>query len=188
MFLSIEFTLNADCSLVENKLTRAYDAYIKSKEFYNKHQYTKAYNNLQDSLLFSSDISKDILTLNYDCEAMIPGPYAPIVNYYTKTEQVSFERAKLGKMIKNFLNPNPFLLVEFQKSKTLVTVLNSSKTSRAKIDKQLPLEEFEVKIEHKKVIFTKIRTDESKTKVINKGYPINTKVVTSERFGFQLFN
>lgn len=186
LFFTLTLSLLADCKLNTGKETEAYDLYSEAGALYSSEEYSAAYKKLSESYDIYSE-SKDSLTVSYRCTHYIPGPYGVKIRTKEKHETLDFSRENLGKDIKKFLNPNPFIFVQLQNNKTIVSVHNSPKTARGQVSEQLPLEDFKVFIGDESIDFGTIAMNETSRNAIDKDFSLKTKIRTSEKFNFKLF-
>jgi hypothetical protein len=177
---------NADCELNIDNKTKAQDLYIEAASLFSDDKYSEAYASLQKSFSLY-DGTEDVLKITYTCTHYIPGPYAPVIKRVQKDGTKEFQRLALGKRIKNFLNPNPYALIQYKKNITKVTVLNTPKTGRVKREGQLMLEDFKVSIDGNELSFGSIESGVSKSLSINKTLALNSKIKTNEKFDFKLY-
>ena len=179
-------TLLADCELVEDEKYKSYQEFKEAEDLHDNLEYAKAYEMLLQSLS-TYTYSDNEIELVYECVNYVPGPYAPIINKSTKTESFDFNRRSLGKNIKNQLSPAPYVFIEFQKNRTIVSATNAEKTPRGKLKGRLPLENFIVTIDNEKFNFGTLRSAEVKKVSSNNRYTPNSTIVTKEDFGFKLY-
>ena len=179
-------TILADCELVEDEKYKSYQEFKEAKDLYEKLEYTQAYNMLLQSLHTYTYLNDEI-DLMYQCINFVPGPYAPIISKSTKTESFDFNRRALGKEIKNQLSPAPYVFIEFQANKTIVSATNAEKTPRGKLKGRLPLENFIIIINDEKFHFGQLKSTEVIRISSDNGYSQNSTIVTKEDFGFKLY-
>ena len=184
LFLSA--SLFANCELIENDAYYAYQQFKESESLHSDQQHSEAYDMLLKSFKTYKPKTKTIL-LESTCVNYIPGPYAPTIQRSTKRDSYDFDRTALGIEIKHQLSPAPFVFVQFQKNKTIVSAINSTKTSRNEIKKRLPLENFAVSIDGKKFQFGNLEV--GKLKSIKRSIRLseNDTIKTNEQFGFKLY-
>jgi len=179
-------TLFADCEVIEDDKFKAHELYQKTISLYYSKQYAKAYKELLKSFkVYPNDVEE--IVIDYKCKNLIPGPYAPIIKISQKHETKRFRRLSLGKSIKRQLSPTPYLFVQYQNNKTIVSLLNTQRTSRANIPERLPLENFTVKVGNTQLNFGQVPVNRLLTRTINKKSSLNTPIQTHEDFGFQLY-
>lgn len=178
--------LLAECELNDNEKTDAYNLYMEAQDLYSQDQFADAYAKLQESMQNFSNMSNE-LELSYTCIHYVPGPYSPIIKRETRYETEDFNRVELGKNIKKFLNPNPYVNVQFQPSKTVVSVYNAPQNARGTIQSQLSLENFRVSVNGQDAWFNSVASGELKDQVINTSASVDATIQTDEQFGFKLY-
>ena len=186
LYSLLPLTLLADCELLDDSKTQAYNQFIEAQTLNSDEKYAQAYEMLKKSLQTYSPKSTEI-ALDYECVNFIPGPYAPIIQKSTKTEDFDFDRTTLGKEIKRQLSPAPYVFIEFQKAKTIVSVLNSEKTSRTRLSTRLPLENFVVRVDNESADFPRIEVGQTQQKVFFSKHTPSSNIKTEEEFDFKLY-
>ena len=184
--LSISSVLFANCELVENQTYTAYQQFKEAESLHSDKKYSEAYEMLLKSFNSYAPKTKQI-SLSYTCVNYIPGPYAPTIQRSTKTESFDFDRTTLGMEIKHQLSPAPYVFIQFQEDKTIVSAINSVKTSRNNLPKRLPLENFSVTINSTKFQFANLQVGKLETVTRNKHFSQNSTITTNEEFGFKLY-
>lgn len=184
--LLLTLSLAADCELNTGPKTEAYELYKEADSLFSDKSYSEAYKKLLESYNTYNGTEAS-LSFSYTCVHYIPGPYSVKIRKEQKYEDVDFPRQELGKSIKKFLNPNPFVFVQFQNDRTIVTAYNSSKTARGSVTTQLDLESFKVNIEGRELDFGDIPMDQSRQSILYKQMGLQSKITTSEKFDFKLF-
>lgn len=179
-------TLFANCELVENQTYTAYQQFKEAESLHSDKKYSEAYDMLLESFKSYAPRSKE-LSLSYTCVNYIPGPYAPTIQRSNKTELFDFDRTTLGMEIKHQLSPAPYVFIQFQKGKTIVSAINSVKTSRSDLPKRLPLENFSVTINSTKFQFANLQVGKLETVTRKKSFTQNATITTNEEFGFKLY-
>ena len=179
-------TLIADCTLNETSQTDAHAKFEEASALYKKQDYATAYDTLNESFKLYSGTEAQ-LNVTYSCINYVPGPYAPIIKKSTDTGVLKFDRVSLGKTIKQYLNPNPYVLIQYQPRKTVVSVLNSKKTARGEIANQLDLENFSVSVDGRTLNFGNVKSGETKTDIIARSTNVNSSVSTKELYGYNLY-
>jgi len=176
----------ANCELVENETFISYQQFKEAQSLHSDEQYSEAYEMLLKSFASYTPRTKEI-QLQYTCINYIPGPYAPTIQRSSKTEMFGFDRTSLGMKIKHQLSPAPYVFIQFQKNRTLVSAINSVKTSRNEIAKRLPLESFSVTVDGDKFNFGNLQVGKLKTLTKNRRYTPSATITTNEQFGFKLY-
>jgi len=184
--LLVSTAVFANCELIENETVTSYQEFKEAESLHSDQQYSEAYDMLLKSFRSYSPRTKEI-QLKYTCVNYIPGPYAPTIQKSSKTEMFDFDRTSLAMDIKHQLSPAPYVFIQFQKSKTLVSAVNSIKTSRNTIEKRLPLESFSVTVDGDKFDFGNLQVGKLETLTKNKTYTPNATITTNEEFGFKLY-
>ncbi len=184
--LFVSSSLLANCELIENETYDAYQQFQEAESLHSDKKYSEAYDMLLKSFqTYSPRANK--LTLQYSCITYIPGPYSPTIKKYTKTGTFDFDRTALGVEIKHQLSPAPYVFIQFQKNRTIVSAINSVKTSRNDIPKRLPLEKFSVTIDGTAFQFGTLKVGKPETVTKNRFFTPNDTIKTSEEFGFKLY-
>lgn len=186
LLLLISLSLYADCELDTGPKTEAYELYKEADSFYSSKEYSEAYKKLVASYEVYNG-TENALVVTYTCVHYIPGPYSVKIRKEQKNETLEFPRQALGKDIKKFLNPNPYIFVQYQNDRTIVTAYNSPKTARGSASTQLALENFRVNLDGRDLDFGNIQTNETKQNILFKPMSLQAKITTSERFDFKLF-
>jgi len=184
--LLFSVALFANCELIENETFTSYQQFKEAQSLNSDQQYSEAYDMLLQSFASYSPRTKEV-QLQYTCVNYIPGPYAPTIQRSTKSEMFSFDRTSLGMEIKHQLSPAPYVFIQFQKNKTIVSAINSVKTSRNTIEKRLPLENFVVTIDGDKFDFGGLQVGKLETQTKKRAYSPNATITTNEQFGFKLY-
>jgi len=178
--------LLADCELVEDTKYTAYQQFKEAEDLYDNLQYSDAYEKLLESFKTYAPADKSI-ELAYSCVNYIPGAYAPIIKRSSKKETFDFDRKALGKDIKKQLSPAPYVFIEFQKNRTIVSAVNAKATPRGELKGRLPLENFTVTLKNETLAFNKLSAGEVKRLSTKKAYSPNTPITTNEDFNFKLY-
>lgn len=186
LILLISLSLYADCELNTGPNTQAYELYKEANSLYSSKEYSDAYKKLVESYEVYS-AAEASLVVTYTCVHYIPGPYSVKIRKEQTSETLEFPRQALGKDIKKFLNPNPYVFVQYQNDRTIVTAYNSSKTARGSVSTQLALENFRVTLDGRDLDFGTVATNETKQNILFKPIGLQAKITTSERFDFKLF-
>lgn len=180
--------LFSDCEIVDDNKSQSYNLFEISQNLYSNNDYSNAYDTLLKSLLvYNPKPNSSKIELNYSCINYIPGPYAPIIQHSSKTEIFDFKRNNLGKLIKRQLSPAPYIFIQFQDDKTIISAVNSIKTSRNELKKRLSLENFIVSIDGEELNFGRLKVGELVSKSMKKNFQFVPIITTSEDFGFQLY-
>lgn len=176
----------ADCELVEDNNFLAHEEFKEAEALHENLKYSEAYDMLLKSYQTYPNDSSEI-ELAYECVNYIPGPYAPTIKHSSKHEMFDFNRNALGISIKHQLSPAPYVFIQFQKNKTIVSAINSVTTARNTIEKRLPLENFVVHIDSEQFDFNNLEVGKLETRSANKNLSINSNITTTEKFGFKLY-
>jgi hypothetical protein len=184
--LLLSASLSANCDLVKDRTYDSYQEFKEAESLHNDKKYSDAYTMLLKSLSTYPTTRKEI-SLNYSCVTYIPGPYAPIIKRYQKSETFDFDRTTLGVAIKHQLSPAPYVFIEYQKNKTIVSAINSTRTSRHSIEKRLPLENFSVTIGGSTFSFGNLEVGKLTTRKKNRSLSQTDSITTAEDFGFKLY-
>jgi len=180
------FSLFGDCELVQDTKYDSYNQFKEAATLLDKEQYKDAYEKLIESFKTYPSNEKSI-NLKYDCVNYTPGAYAPIIQHSSKEENFDFDRKTLGKDIKEQLSPAPYVFIEFQKNKTIVSVTNATKTDRGELKGRLPLENFTVTLGTKTLAFGRVNAGEVKRRTMDRAYSPNKQIITNEDFNFKLY-
>jgi len=184
--LFISSSLFANCELVENETYTAYKQFKKAETLHSEKKYSDAYEMILKSFQTYRPRVKEI-SLRYNCVTYIPGPYSVTIKKYNKSEMFDFDRTTLGMEIKHQISPAPYVFIEYQKNKTIVSAVNSIKTSRNNLPKRLPLENFAVTIDSSNFQFGNLEVGKPQTIKKNRSFSPNASIRTSEEFGFKLY-
>jgi hypothetical protein len=182
----ISTSLFAKCELSENSTYTAYQQFKKAENLHSAKKYSDAYEMLLQSFQTYSPRRKEI-ALEYHCVTYIPGPYGVSIKKYNKSEMFDFDRTALGIEIKHQLSPAPYVFIQYQNNKTLVSAINSVTTARNKIPKRLPLENFAVNIGGSNFQFGNLLVGALKTLKKDRSFTPNDTIRTTEEFNFKLY-
>lgn len=189
LIMMLSLLAYAGCEQDENNKKFAYDFFIQAQTLYDNGQYEEAYATLDKSFQQHSNVDLKKIILDYTCVYMAPGPYAPIKKVFHNTKEFDFDRYTLGKNIKKFLYPAPYVFIEYKKNNkgVSVTVANALKNARGNIKGRLPLDTFTVTFNAKdSITFDRVEGGKSATKQLNSTIAPSAQVQTTERYGFQL--
>ena len=178
-----------DCEIKnDSAMVRAYQLFIEAENSFDDEAYKDAYDKINESYkLYASEQSS--IGIAYECTHYVQEGYIPKITTYNDTQNKSFKRKNLAILIKKYLNPNPYILIQQLPQSTKVTVANVKKTSRGSVEGQLSLENVSVRIGSRNVKFADITSNTQKTETLSQRVNLDRiSVSMDERFDIALFS
>ena len=181
----------ADCEPTSNeKIQKSYELYLEAKELIDDENYKSAYEKINESYKLDT-FERPTISLSYKCTHYIQTGYIPKITSYPDTRVKPFKRKAVASLIKKYLNPNPYIVIQKLPNSLKITVANVQKTSRGNIDGQLSLENVSISVGgdiSKNLNFTDIASNTQKTQTIYQAVELNRiSVSMNERFDITLF-
>ena len=185
--ISMNFMYGDDCERQDSDMTKALDIFRDAESKFSDGEYKDAYDLTIKSIgVYGNDLKS--ISLTYNCTHYIPSSYIPEIKQYSETREEAFDRFPFATLMKKYLNPNPYIVIQQTDKKTIVTVANVKKTARADVVGQLSLEEVKVTLGSETLSFPTIESNLQATQEIGRALDIKQATISmTEKVSIQLF-